>query len=223
MYDHVRQADRVHRLLLGLILGLSLAVFAIPMPAAGADTAPPLQEGTIHDTSDAAPFDVQVEVDSLRSQNEELQRKLTKVRVVSNNLAEFEQEVAGLERELTAALKQLPNRKQFEDLLQDISTAGKKVGVSIKSIQRKPEVPRGFYIEVPFALELEGRYHAVAMFFERVAKLSRIVNIGSLNVTVASTTTRDTIIKVQGTATTFRFVSDDKVAAALSSPYGWRA
>ena len=58
--------------------------------------------------------DLNAEVASLRSQNEELQRKLTKVRVVSNNLAEFEQEVADLERELTAALKQLPNRKQFE-------------------------------------------------------------------------------------------------------------
>ena len=48
--------------------------------------------------------DLRAQVDSLRSQSEELQRKLTKVRVVSNNLAEFEQEVADLERELTAAL-----------------------------------------------------------------------------------------------------------------------
>jgi len=165
----------------------------------------------------------QAELNSLQAQAQELQRKVTKARVVANNLADFEQEVADLERDLEIALKQLPDRKQFEDLLQDITTAGKKVGVSIKSIQRQAEVPRGFYTEVPFQLELEGTYHDVAMFFERVAKLSRIVNIGALDVGVAEIDNREAILKVRGTATTFRFVNDDKVAAALSPPYGWRA
>ena len=150
--------------------------------------------------------DLQAQVDSLRSQTEELQRKLTKVRVVSNNLAEFEQEVAGLERELTAALKQLPNRKQFEDLLQDITTAGKKVGVQIKSIERVAEVEHGFYAEGPFKLELEGSFHGIAMFFERVAKLPRIVNVGALNINVAKEDENGTTLRVQGQATTFRFL-----------------
>ena len=163
------------------------------------------------------------ELNGLQAQAQELQRKLTKARVVVNNISEFEQEVAKLERDLEVALKQLPDRKQFEDLLQDITTAGKKGGVVIKSIQRKPEVPRGFYTEVPFQLELEGTYHDIAMFFERVARLSRIVNIGALDVGVASVSNRETVLQVKGTATTFRFVSEKKVAAALSSPHGWRA
>jgi type IV pilus assembly protein PilO len=150
--------------------------------------------------------DIQTQVDGLHSQSEELQRKLTKVRVVSNNLAEFEQEVADLERELTAALKQLPNRKQFEDLLQDITTAGKKVGVQIKSIERLAEVEHGFYAEVPFKLELEGSFHGIAMFFERVAKLPRIVNVGALNISVAKEDENGTSLRVQGQATTFRFL-----------------
>ena len=150
---------------------------------------------------------MQHRVASLRSKNEELQRKLTKVRVVSNNLAEFEQEVADLERELTAALKQLPSRKQFEDLLQDITTAGKRVGVTLKSIERVAEINRGFYAEVPFKLELEGSFHGIAMFFERVAKLPRIVNIGALNINVAKEDADGTILRVEGQATTFRFLS----------------
>ena len=152
-------------------------------------------------------IDLHEQVVSLRSQSEELQRKLTKVRVVSNNLAEFEQEVADLERELNAALKQLPNRKQFEDLLQDITTVGKKVGVQIKSIERVDEIEHGFYAEVPFKLELEGSFHGVAMFFERVAKLPRIVNIGALDVSVADENEDGTTLRVQGQATTFRFLA----------------
>jgi type IV pilus assembly protein PilO len=150
---------------------------------------------------------------SQRSRANELQRKLTNVRAVANNVGEFEQEVAALERELELALTQLPNRKQFEDLLQDITTAGKKVGVAIKSIERSQEVGRDFYAEVPFKLELEGTYHNIAMFFERVAKLPRIVNIGSMRIQAGPEWDRNTLLKVEGTATTFRFLTADENAA----------
>ncbi len=142
---------------------------------------------------------------------QELQRKLINVRAVANNVGEFEQEVATLERQLEIALKQLPNRKQFEDLLQDITTAGKKVGVAIKSIERKGEIAHDFYAEVPFSLELEGSYHNIAMFFERVAKLPRIVNIGSMRVEARGDQSGNGAVelRVEGTATTFRFLNNE--------------
>ena len=147
-----------------------------------------------------------------QSRAQVLQRKLTNVRAVANNVGEFEQEVAALERELEIALRQLPNRKQFEDLLQDITTAGKKVGVAIKSIVRAREVGRDFYAEVHFDLELEGTYHNLAMFFERVAKLPRIVNIGSMKIETREGRDNSTLLKVEGTATTFRFLDTDENA-----------
>lgn len=152
-------------------------------------------------------------VTAQRGRAQELQRKLTNVRAVANNVGEFEQEVTLLERELEVALKQLPNRKQFEDLLQDITTAGKKVGVTIKSIERTREVAHDFYAEVPFTLELEGNYHNIAMFFERVAKLPRIVNIGAMRVQAHPDGESDMMLRVEGTATTFRFLNTDETAA----------
>lgn len=158
--------------------------------------------------------------DRLNAEAQELQRKLNKVRVVASNLGEFEQEVAGLERALQRALKQLPNRKQFEDLLRDISTAGKKVGVEIKSIRRQKERAHGFYTEVPFDLQLEGRYHDIAKFFERVSKLSRIVNIGSLDIKAGEKRGGGTSLKVDGVATTFRFLDSGKKDTAALLPDG---
>ncbi len=147
-----------------------------------------------------------------RSTVQGLQRRLTNIRAVANNVGKFEQEVAALERELEVALKQLPNRKQFEDLLQDITTAGKKVGVAIKSIVRESEIAHDFYAEVPFTLELEGSYHNIAMFFERVAKLPRIVNIGAMTVKAIGDLGGEKLLKVEGTATTFRFLSTEEQA-----------
>lgn len=145
----------------------------------------------------------------LTARSQELQRNLNNARSVANNVAGFEAEVAGLERDLDLALKQLPNRKQFEDLLQDISTAGKKVGVTIKSIDRSDEIRRDFYAEVPFTLEIEGTYHDVARFFETVANLPRIVNMGGLEIKVTDESRQSTQLRVTGMATTFRFLSDE--------------
>ena len=145
----------------------------------------------------------------LTAKSQELQRNLNNARSIANNVAGFEAEVAGLERDLDLALKQLPDRKQFEDLLQDISTAGKKVGVTIKSIDRDDEIPRDFYSEVPFKIELEGTYHDLARFFEMVASLPRIVNMGGLDIKVIEESQLSTRLKVTGMATTFRFLSEE--------------
>jgi type IV pilus assembly protein PilO len=141
---------------------------------------------------------------------QELQRSLNSARAVASNIPAVEAEIEEMEQELDLALKQLPNRKQFEDLLQDISTAGKKVGVAIKSIDRDKEVPRDFYAEVPFQLEIEGSYHDLARFFEMVASLPRIVNIGSLDIQVAKESQASTRLKVAGKARTYRFLSGDE-------------
>jgi type IV pilus assembly protein PilO len=147
---------------------------------------------------------------NLQGEAEELQRKLNKVRIIASNLSDFEQEVANLERSLTLVVKQLPSRKQFEDLLRDISTAGKKVGVTIKSIERTGEINHSFYVEVPFKLEIEGSYHDTARFFEQIGSLPRIVNMGAMTIKTDRETDLGTMLEIKGTATTFRFVESAK-------------
>ena len=152
---------------------------------------------------------IQTERNELVAKAQELQRNLNNARAVASNIPAVQSEIDGMERDLELALKQLPNRKQFEDLLQDISTAGKKVGVAIKSIDRDKEVPRDFYAEVPFQLEIEGSYHDLARFFEMVASLPRIVNIGSLDILVSKESQAETRLKVAGKARTYRFLADE--------------
>jgi len=143
----------------------------------------------------------------LRAKELELQRKLSEVRSIAANIAAFEAEITDLEVELSAALRQLPNEKQLEILLADISNLGKTAGVEIRAFERKPEQVHDFYAEVPIAIELEGTYHEIARFFDLVSRLPRIVNMGALDMKVAAETQEETTLSVKGTATTFRFVS----------------
>ncbi|MGE4609669.1 MAG: type 4a pilus biogenesis protein PilO [Myxococcota bacterium] len=148
------------------------------------------------------------ELDRLHAHELELQRKLSEVRSVAANIAAFEDEIEELQAKLTTALLQLPNKKQLEVLLTDISNLGKKAGVEIRSFKRNEEVVYDFYAEVPIDLVLEGEYHQIGKFFELMAALPRIVNMGALRVKVDRDRLEGTRLSVAGTATTFRFVGE---------------
>jgi len=146
------------------------------------------------------------ELSQLKAKELSLQRRLGEVRSVAANLKAFEKELQALEERFTLALRSLPNEKQMEVLLTDISNLGKTVGVEIKSFKRQPEKLHDFYAEVPLAIELEGSFHDIARFFDRMAKLSRIVNMGELEMRVSSEDADATVVSVSGTAVTFRFL-----------------
>lgn len=148
------------------------------------------------------------ERENLHLQETKLQRRLSEVRSIAANISAFESEITELEIQLNAALRQLPNEKQLEVLLTDISNLGKTAGVEIKSFRREEERIHDFYAEVPISIELSGRYHDIARFFDLMAKLPRIVNMGSISISVERESLEETRLKVSGTATTFRFVGN---------------
>ena len=156
--------------------------------------------------------DTSTRLEKMRAQEFELQRRLSEVRSVAANLHEFEEEIARLELKLSKVLRQLPDNKELEVLLTDISNLGKKSGIEIKSFKRKDEIEHGFYAEVPIAIELEGEYHDVARFFDMLAKLPRIVNMATLKMKVADENLERTRLRVEGTATTYRFLGKGKKA-----------
>jgi len=141
-----------------------------------------------------------------QEQNLQLQRKLSEVRTVAANEEAVKEEIALLERKLEIALRQLPDSKELPVLLTDITSLGKNAGLDFRAFRPNTEIRRDFYAEVPIDIEFTGRFHDVAMFFDEIARLPRIVNVSELDVTIARETSMDTVLDVKGSATTFRFV-----------------
>jgi type IV pilus assembly protein PilO len=147
-------------------------------------------------------------LEGIRDQQLQLQRKLAEVRTLASNEEAVKQEIAALERELEVALRQLPDSKELPVLLTDITSLGKNAGLEFKAFRPKEEVRRDFYAEVPIDIEFTGDFHEIAVFFDEVARLPRIVNVASLDVVIASENSLDTMLQVKGNATTFRFLED---------------
>jgi len=147
-------------------------------------------------------------LETIRDQQLQLQRKLSEVRTVAGNEEAVKAEIAALERELEVALRQLPDSKELPVLLTDITSLGKNAGLEFKAFRPQEETRRDFYAEVPIEIEFVGDFHDVAVFFDEVSRLPRIVNIGELDVAISSEGALDTSLLVKGSATTFRFLDD---------------
>lgn len=135
-----------------------------------------------------------------------LQSKISEAKAIAANIDSFRARGEELRHELAAALARLPNERELPVLLTDISTLGKKAGLEFRGFKPKPEINRDFYAEVPIDIEFYGSYHEAGLFFDRLSRLSRIVNITALHMELESQTGEQPSLKVTGVATTFRFV-----------------
>lgn len=154
---------------------------------------------------------------NLLGQEAQLQKQVGEVRAVVANLAAFEEEINSLERQFKQALRQLPDSKELPVLLTDISSIGKDAGLEMKAFRPKEEVQRTFYAEVPIEIEFTGEYGDIANFFARVARLPRIVNVSELEMNIEEQGPERTVLRVDGEATTFRFLES---APASATPTG---
>jgi type IV pilus assembly protein PilO len=132
-------------------------------------------------------------------------------------LDELKAEVKSLEQKLQLLTAQLPPETEVSGLLRQIQNLVSQSGLSLKLWRpdKRRAHPSGLYEEIPINTELTGGYHDVALFFDRVSKLTRIVNM--LNLRMGSATMNkagNMEIKINCTAMTFAAVEKKPDVAA---------
>jgi type IV pilus assembly protein PilO len=75
-----------------------------------------------------------------------------------------------------------------------------------------------YYQEWPISVDVEGTYHNLGQFFDRVGRLSRLVNVGGLRIRNQATPKASNTIQVSCTATTFVYVEAPPAGAATARP-----
>ncbi len=112
----------------------------------------------------------------------DLQAQLQKGRIAKQQLPQFREEVRRLEGELDKLLKILPARRNTPELLRRIRALAEQGDFDILRIQPGNFIERDFYSEWPININLNGSYHNLALFFDRIGRFSRILNIDNLQV-----------------------------------------
>ena len=148
----------------------------------------------------------QANVAALRDRNASLQSEVTQNRAVAANLSRFRQEAMLLRRRLDSVRERLPNEKDIPPLYRSVSNLAYQSGLAVSLFQPRDSQPKEFYTELPISLTAEVGYHQLATFFERVARLPRIVNVSDLKLTGINKPTGS--LRVEMTLVTYVFKSD---------------
>ena len=131
-----------------------------------------------------------------------LEQVIKRGRMVEENLPKVEKEIENLRAKLDDLRQILPTEPETGDLLAWIKNLSDQSNLELKKF-----APGGLklvantYKEFPISMDIVGAYHDLGIFFDRVSKYSRIININS--VVINRNTGGGKTIRSTFTATTF--------------------
>ena len=147
-----------------------------------------------------------------------LRADISKGLTTAKKLPEFRSQVADLENRLSNLKAVLPEEKDAADLLNRMQTVAAQSNLTIKSFKPGTTVTKQLHAEWPITLELQGTYHNLAMFFDRVGKFTRIVNISGLDVKGKDKPESNSTISATCVATTFVLLDKPNAAKPGAKP-----
>jgi Tfp pilus assembly protein PilO len=112
----------------------------------------------------------------------DLQTKIQEGRAAKTQLPKFRDEVHQLEVELDKLLRILPARRNTPDLLRRIRSLAEQGDFALKRFTPGNLSDKEFFSEWPIAVSVDGTYHNLALFFDRISRFSRIINVEELNI-----------------------------------------
>ncbi len=180
-FDKIEKLSKIYRLLISVgifLIFIAVAVFLFYMPK--------------YKT-----------IDTLDKQLTKLEAELQKAKKNAKDLKKFQNKMKAAEEQFKIVMKSLPEKEEIPSLLTSISDSGKESGLEFLLFKPKNEEKKDFYAEIPVAMKVTGDFHNVAIFFDRVARLSRVVNIRDISIKPVKGTD---LLTTACTAVTYKFI-----------------
>ncbi len=138
----------------------------------------------------------------LQSKIEKQEKKLARTKRNAREFAEYKKKIEDAKAQFEVVSRALPNKEEIPSLLTGISQAGKSSGLNFVLFQPQSEKKEGFYAKIPINMELSGTYHDLGEFFDKLAGMSRIVNVDNFALDKQS----NNRLKISCQALTYKFI-----------------
>ncbi|HEY3091484.1 MAG TPA: type 4a pilus biogenesis protein PilO [Vicinamibacterales bacterium] len=168
-------------------------------------------------------FYVKPAQDSLAQREAQLQTLRADIQrglATARRLPEFRRQVADLEAQLERLRPVLPSEKDVADLLRRIQGMATQSNLAIRGFAPQAVATRQMYAEWPIGLQIEGTYHNLGNFLERVSKFPRIINVTGIHIKAKDNGGPGDSISAECTATTFVLVEPKGAPAPAAAAPG---
>jgi len=133
-------------------------------------------------------------------------KKLLEKQEQASHLTEYKREVERLKQQVKEAQEQLPTQAEIPKLMRDVAYEAQQSGLIIKRFELTGEQQKGAFSAVPVKMSVEGSYHEVAVFLDRLSKMPRIVNVTQIGLKSPRVVNKKIVLAADYLATTFRFI-----------------
>jgi len=147
-----------------------------------------------------------------------LRAEIAKGQAVARRLPEFRSQVADLEARLERLKAILPEEKDAAEILRRIQTLAVQSSLEVKRFKPSAPVTKQLHAEVPYTVEIEGGYHNLGLFFDRVSKLPRLINISEISIKGKDKQEPSSTITAEFVATTYVLLAEDANAGQPAAP-----
>jgi Tfp pilus assembly protein PilO len=137
----------------------------------------------------------------------ELDEKIQQGQAAERKLPQFREEVKRLELELEKLRRILPSTRNTEEIIKKIKSLVDEGEFTLHRLSFPPLGAQSSdpYVEWPIAVAVDGRYHDLAILFNRLGNFSRIMNVENIQINAIGNQENKTISS-QFTAKTFVYV-----------------
>ena len=126
--------------------------------------------------------DAMASIEAREAQLATINQTIERGLATAKRLPEFRREVEQLEAQLERLRAVLPEEQDVADLLRRVQAMATQSRLTIRGFTPRAVTRRQMHAEWPIGLELEGTYHDLGTFLERVSKFPRIINVGNIHI-----------------------------------------
>jgi type IV pilus assembly protein PilO len=157
-------------------------------------------------------FPRSVEIKTKQQRILSLEKERSKLQELLKDRDKAKAEILQIEGRFNEVKAQLPEQKEIPELLRQVSNLGRDSGLEVTLFRQKAEVLFDLYAEVPVEMAVRGEYHQIALFFDKVRHLDRIVNVSDLSLKNPQPVDGQMYVEASFFATTYRFLSEEERA-----------
>jgi len=119
--------------------------------------------------------------DSLRKEVDRLTAENKLNQIFELERTQYLNRIAQLEKQLDMLRSIVPEEQATDDFMRMVFEDGRATEVNIRTFIPQALAPKDIYTEMPFNLRLDGTYHELLAFFDRLAHEQRIVSVSGLS------------------------------------------
>ena len=126
--------------------------------------------------------DIRTQIERLETSIDELEREIEKGRAAKADLPRLEEDIRNYEIELDRLRKILPTKRETDNLIKRAKQLTERGRFRLTRFTPGGFEDRDFFIEWPIRVGLDGTYHELGLFFDRLSRFSRIINVTELTI-----------------------------------------